>query len=98
MPNGTLMFGKLTTVRIVRFSCDKKHLPPPIRHLTPPPPPPQPPINHHPSTINYTPINHTPINHKPNKPETHSLHFLQFTDDRILPPSAPAEKNGAHIA
>ena len=28
MPNGTLMFGKLTTVRIVRFSCDKKHLPP----------------------------------------------------------------------
>ena len=28
MPNGTLMFGNLTTVRIVRFSCDKKHLPP----------------------------------------------------------------------
>ena len=29
MPNGTLMFGKLTTVIIVRFSCDKNHLPPP---------------------------------------------------------------------
>ena len=28
MPNGTLMFGNLTTVRTVRFSCDKKHLPP----------------------------------------------------------------------
>ena len=42
MPNGTLMFGKLTTVRIVRFSCDKNHLPPP-------------PINHHPSPINHKP-------------------------------------------
>ena len=60
MPNGTLMFGNLTTVRTVRFSCDKKHLPPPIRHLTPPPPPPQPPINHHPSTINHKPYPHKP--------------------------------------
>ena len=35
MPNGTLMFGKLTTVRIVRFSCDKKHLPPPTHKPSP---------------------------------------------------------------
>ena len=78
MPNGTLMFGKLTTVRIVRFSCDKKHLPPPIRHLTPPP---QPPINHHPSTINYTPINHTPINHSPinHKPIPYTSYSLRMT-------------------
>ena len=46
MPNGTLMFGKLTTVRTVRFSCDKNHLPPLTHNHNPSP------INHNPSPIN----------------------------------------------
>ena len=50
MPNGTLMFGNLTTVRTVRFSCDKKHLPPPPTHNRHPSP-----INHKPSPITVTP-------------------------------------------
>ena len=37
MPNGTLMFGNLTTVRTVRFSCDKNHLPPSPITVTPRP-------------------------------------------------------------